>query len=333
MPKKRIKLLATGGTIASRGEDGLAPALAASELMAYLPGLERLCAADAVDILSLDSANIQPEEWRGIAEATFAALETYDGVVITHGTDTMAYTAAMLSFMLRGLTKPVVLTGSQLPITDLAGDARSNLADAFAAACAGVPGVYVVFDHEIIQGARAFKMRAMAFDAFGSVNSPPAGALDARGVHFTHPQPITGRFALDTRLCADVCLIKLIPGTRPALLETLGELGYRGVVIEAFGVGGLHHLRRNLLDSLHALRARNVAVVVTSQCLYDSTDLSLYAVGKQLAAQGVIPAHDMTTEAAVTKLMWVLGQTDDLREVARRMLTNVAGEIGPRTTD
>ncbi len=328
MPTKRIKLLATGGTIASAGEGALTPALSATELLSHLPGLEHLCQADAEDILSLDSANIQPEEWRNIAEATFEALKTYDGVVITHGTDTMAYTAAMLSFMLRGLSKPVILTGSQLPITRLGNDATANLSDAFSVACAGFPGVYVVFNRAIIQGTRAFKARATRFDAFTSINSPLAGVLDARGVHMRHPPTVRAETpALRSELCDAVCLIKLIPGTQPALLEALADLHYRGVVIEAFGVGGLHHLRRNLIDSLGKLRARGTVVVVTSQCLYDSTDLSLYAVGTQLAAQRVIPAHDMTTEAAVTKLMWVLGQTDDPDAVATLMQQDICGEL------
>jgi len=328
---KRVKLLATGGTIAAAGEDGLAPALSAGELLSYLPGLERLCRADAEDILALDSSNMQPEEWRIIAHATYKALQEHDGVVITHGTDTLAYTAAMLSFMLRGLRKSVVLTGSQLPIAHLAGDGRGNLADAFTTALTGQPGVYVVFNHKIMLGVRATKLRAIGFDAFESVNRPLAGTLDARGVHWAYPQPITGEAGLQSELCDAVCLIKLIPGTRPALLDGLGDLGYRGVVIEAFGVGGLHHLRRNLIHSLGALRERGIAVVVTTQCLYDSTDLSLYAVGKQLGDRGVIPAHDMTTEAAVTKLMWALGQTANVHDVSALMQQDYCGEIGNDT--
>lgn len=332
---KTIKLLATGGTIASVPHaDGLAPGLRASELIGYLPGLDKLCRVEAVDILNMDSSNIQPEEWRVIAHSVIDALQSCDGVVITHGTDTMAYTAAALSFMLRGLTKPVVITGSQLPITELFSDARSNLATAFACACSPHPGVYLAFNNRIISGTRAFKIRSMGFDAFRSINAPDAGFCDARGVHIEHPLSAHdptglthGECRLFDELCPNVCLIKLIPGTDPALLGALVGLGYRGVVIEAFGVGGFHYLRRNLPDTLHRLHDAGVAVVVTTQCLYDSTDLNIYEVGSVLRESGIISARDMTTEAAVTKLMWVLAHTKDLNEAARLMALNFCGEI------
>ncbi len=326
---KKIKLLATGGTIASgEGAHGLAPSLSAQAVLSYLPGLSSLCYADAEDILYLDSSNIQPEEWRVIARACADTLSDYDGVVVTHGTDTMAYTAAILSFMLRGLSKPVVLTGSQLPITHLMSDGRVNLANAFATACAGYPGVYLVFNNKIISGTRAFKVRSMGFDAFQSVNAPNAGEVDARGVRMVHPLPAqAGPFKLLDRVCPEVCLVKLIPGTNPALLSALVTLGYRGVVIEAFGVGGFHYLRRNLLPCLEALHQAGIVVVVTSQCLYDSTDLQRYEVGAQLSLRAVVAAGDMTTEAAVTKLMWALGQTNDPDEAARIMQQNLCGEI------
>jgi L-asparaginase len=332
---KTIKLLATGGTIASTpGADSLTPGLRAQELLAYLPGLDRLCRAQATDILNMDSSNIQPEEWRIIAHSVMAALQTCDGVVITHGTDTMAYTAAALSFMLRGLDKCVVLTGSQLPITELFSDARGNLATAFACACAGHPGVYLAFNNRIIHGTRAFKFRSMGFDAFRSINAPDAGYGDARGVHIEHPLTAAdptglthGERRLFDAVCPNVCLLKLIPGTDPALLGALIGLGYRGVVIEAFGVGGFHYLRRNLPDTLRRLHDAGVAVVVTTQCLYDSTDLNIYEVGSALRESGIISARDMTTEAAVTKLMWVLAHTDDLENVARMMTMNICGEI------
>lgn len=332
---KTIRLLATGGTIAStKGEDGLAPGLRAEELLAHLPGLEKLCHCQAEDILYMDSSNIQPEEWTLIAAAVMGALGSCDGIVITHGTDTMAYTAAALSFMLRGLDKPVIITGSQLPITALFSDARVNLATAFSAACAGHPGVYLAFNNRIIHGTRAFKIRSMGFDAFRSINAPYAGESDARGVRMAHPLPLgdptglsSGSCVLAQNLCTQVCLLKLIPGTDPALLSALIPLGYRGVVIEAFGVGGFHYLRRNLPDTLRKLHDSGVAVVVTTQCLYDSTDLGIYEVGGALRECGAISARDMTTEAAVTKLMWVLGQTQSLQQVERLMELNICGEI------
>ena len=327
--KKRIRLLATGGTIASgEGAQGLRPSLSAREVLAYLPGLDALCDAEAEDILFLDSSNIQPEEWRVIARACAAALEDCDGVVVTHGTDTMAYTAAILSFMLQGLQKPVILTGSQLPITHLMSDGRTNLANAFAAACAGHPGVYVVFNNRIIAGTRAFKVRSMGFDAFRSVNAPYAGEVDARGVRMEHPLPVQpGPLRLLDRVEPAVCLIKLIPGTNPALFDALIPLGYRGVVVEAFGVGGFHYLRRNLLPRLETLHRAGVVVLVTSQCLYDATDLPRYETGARLSPGAAVAAGDMTTEAAVTKLMWALGQTADPCEVERILLTPLCGEI------
>lgn len=333
---KTIKLLATGGTIASTPRvDGLAPGLSAQELLAYLPGLDRLCHVEAEDILNMDSSNIQPEEWRVIAHAVMDALKTCDGVVITHGTDTMAYTAAALSFMLRGLHQCVVITGSQLPITELFSDARGNLATAFACACEGPSGVYLAFNNRIIYGTRAFKIRSMGFDAFRSINAPDAGFGDARGVHIDHPLSVSdptgfthGETRLFDELCPNVCLLKLIPGTDPALLGALIALGYRGVVIEAFGVGGFHYLRRNLPNTLRRLHDAGVAVVVTTQCLYDSTDLNIYQVGSVLRESGIISARDMTTEAAVTKLMWVLAHTKNLEEVSKLMELNFCGEIG-----
>jgi L-asparaginase len=330
---KRIILLATGGTIASakRGGDGpLAPAFSAGELLAFVPQVHSLCEASAKDIIYMDSSNIQPEEWQLIARKTYTALEEYDGVLITHGTDTLAYTASMLSFMLRGLDKPVIVTGAQLPISDLMSDARRNLESGFAAALLGVPGVYVLFDNQIINGTRSVKLRSMGFNAFASINASASGSVDSRGILIVHPQPVTGTRTghreLWDRFCPDVALVKIIPGTKPELFDDLPRLGYRGVVVEAFGVGGMHFLHRNLIDRLAMLCEKGITVLVISQCLYDSIDLSRYEAGTRLPPR-VLSGYDMTCEAAVTKLMWVLGQTGDPDEIAAMMAVSFCGEF------
>ena len=329
---KRVLLLATGGTIASRkSPNGLTPQAGAAELLAAFPALKERFLMEARDLLSLDSSNIQAEEWQTIARAVWTGLDRCDGVVITHGTDTMAYTASVLSFMLPDLHKPVVLTGSQLPMDHLLTDARSNLATAFAAVELGLPGVTVAFDHKLIRGCRAAKVRTMAFDAFESVNAPYVARVYANGLR---PDPAALRpdrperpTRLADRLCTRVFLLKLIPGTDPAIFDKLSELQIRGVVLETFGVGGLHYVRRDLLPSLTRLIQRGVSVVACSQCLYETSDLSLYEVGRRLLDCGVIPARDMTTEAVVTKLMWALGQTDDPDRVRAIFDTDLAGEV------
>ena len=300
---KRIALLATGGTIACRQTaDGLTPALKAEELMDYVH-VRR-------DVFRMDSSNIQPEEWTKLARAVDEVMDECDGVVITHGTDTMGYTAAALSYMLLGQKKPVILTGSQLPLGAPLSDAETNLACAVEAACQGVPGTYVCFARKLILGTRAVKTRTMSFDAFDSVNRSLAGTIDSEGVHFLRPQKIEDKYKLRPEVDNRVFLLKLMPGTQPNVMDYVLQAGYRGLVIEAFGLGGLHYIRRNLVDKLHMLREKGVRVLVVTQCMYEKADLSIYEVGNQMLKADVISGMDMTTEAAVTKMMWAL-RTDD----------------------
>ena len=241
--RARILLLTTGGTIASLPTaEGLAPGLDGAALAGLLPpDMEEHYDLTVRDILHLDSSNIQPEEWQSIARRVFEARAEFDGVVITHGTDTMAYTASVLSFMLRGIPIPVVLTGSQLPIEHPLTDALENLRIAFAMACSGAPGVFVAFDRKVILGCRAVKTRTRDFDAFESVNWPLVGAVDAGGLHIDPaalPPRTGGDCVLQSALCRDVFLLKLTPGLNPEILDLLLQMHYRGVVIEAFGAGG-----------------------------------------------------------------------------------------------
>ncbi len=326
----KILLITTGGTIAAvPTPEGLAPDERGGALPEALQMLGGRYQIEHIPLFNMDSANMQPEEWREIARCVFERAPGHAGVVITHGTDTMAYTASALSYMLRGLTFPVVLTGAQLPASHPLSDAVENLRTAFAMAATGIPGVFIAFDRLVMLGARSVKVRTTGFRAFESVNLPPVGVVDGEGLTLRREliPRYSGPFTLKDELCNDVFLLKLTPGFQPEFLTALGRMHTRGVVIEAFGAGGLHFIRRNLVEPLEELVKGGMAVAVSSQCLYERSDFSLYQTGRKALDAGVIQCYDMTTEAAVTKLKWALGQTEDLDEVRRMFATCYAGEI------
>ena len=287
--RPHILLLTTGGTIASLPTaEGLAPGLDGEALAGLLPqGIMDCYDITIRDILHLDSSNIQPEEWQTIARHVFENRMEYSGIVITHGTDTMAYTASVLSFMLRGISIPVVLTGAQLPMAHPLSDGMENLRTALAMAASGVPGVFLAFDRKVILGCRAVKTRTTDFDAFESVNWPLAANVDGKGLQIHReaiPAP-AGACALRDKLCDKVFLIKLTPGLDPEIFDMLLQMHYRGIVIEAFGAGGLHFVRRDLIAKLQAAARAGMTVVVCSQCLYEPSDFSVYEVGQRALAQ------------------------------------------------
>jgi len=328
--KKKLLLLSTGGTIASvPTAQGLQPGQSGSDLLAALGPLPYDVTIH--DILNLDSTNIQPEEWQYIAEKVYTMRSGFDGVVITHGTDTMAYTASMLTFMLPGIDLPVVLTGSQLPISNPLSDAPCNLRCALEMAVSGVPGVFIAFDRRILLGCRSVKVRTTGFDAFESVKAPAVASIDSNGLNLSSalpPRP-SGPCLLKKELDSRVVLVKLIPGIDPGLFRAIASMGSRGVVIEAFGSGGLNFIRRDLVSAMGELVAQGIPVVVCSQCLYERSDMTKYEVGRRALQEGVIPGEDMTSECAVTKLMWALGQGMDQAEIAAFFQQSVAGEVTP----
>ena len=324
-----ILMLTTGGTIMStQTEEGYAPA-APEVLLSQMGEVAKDYHVTVKEILRLDSSNIQPEEWKIIAQEVYNAGTLYDGIVVVHGTDTMSYTAAMLSFMLRNLPIPVVLTGSQVPVGQPFSDAIPNLCCAFAMAASSAPGVFIAFDRKIILGTRAVKVRTTGFNAFESINAPNAGVIDATGLHIDYDILVTpeGAYELQDSYSADVFLLKLTPATDPSIIDKLIDMGYKGIVIEAFGIGGIQFMRRDFIAKLERARANGVAIVVCSQCLYERSDFSLYQVGQKVMQTGAIQAFDMTSEAAVTKLMWALGQTDDMEKIRFIFETNYAGEV------
>jgi L-asparaginase len=328
MPVKRILLIATGGTIAQTDTgNGLAPGLNVDSLLDFAPEVRALARIEAVQLFNKDSTNIRPEDWIEIVRFAQKVYGQYDGIVVLHGTDTMGYTSAALSYMMQNLPIPVVLTGSQRPVTHSRTDAGKNLLDAVRFACEPLGGVYVVFAGTAIFGTRAVKIKTQSDDAFASVNFPCAAAIEGARIRYnvdlrrTYRAENAPRFY--TSLCPDVLVLKLIPGLKTDLFEWV-KSRYKGVIVETYGRGGLPFEGENsILDKIAELTSAGAAVVITTQCMWEGSDLTVYEVGRKALELPVIPAFDMTTEAAAAKLMWVLANAKTREEVRSMFLTPV----------
>ena len=329
---KRILLIATGGTIASRptAAGGLAPALTSAELLACVPELAEVCHIDALQLYNLDSTNIGPDQWIGMVHAVRDHYDAYDGFVITHGTDTMAYTAAALAYMIQRSAKPVVLTGSQKSIYNRDTDARNNLYRAVLYACHPAAwGVQLVFDGKVILGTRARKIRTKSFNAFSSIDYPDTAEFrDLRLVPFLPMPAGYGPVQFQDRLDPAVFVLRLVPGMQADIIPLLA--GHcNALILESFGVGGLPGGDDGpLFAAVRDWCAAGRLAVFTTQVPHEGSDLAVYEVGRAAKAlPGVLEAQDMTPEAAAVKLMWALGQATDRDEAARLFLTPVQFDL------
>ena len=324
---KHILMIGTGGTIASEmTPEGLTPELNTRQLLSFVPRIGELCHVDCIQVYSLDSTNLQPKHWLGVANAIRENYDRYDGFVISHGTDTMAYTAAALSYLVQGSPKPIILTGAQKPIGFDSTDSKINLLDAFRCATEDLPGVSIVFNNQVILGTRARKTRSKSFQAFSSINYPHLGVL-RDGVLLRYIRQDCGAYPLFyDKLDTKVALMKLTPGADRGQADFLLERN-DALIIESFGVGGLPE-SGGFYDCVRQWMDAGRVIVLTTQVANEGSDVGVYHVGHALKNQlGVLEAYDMTTEAVVAKLMWILGQTHDRGEVERLFYTPIAKDI------
>ena len=327
---KNILMIGTGGTIASgMTAEGLSPELTPAQLLKYVPAIEGLCNVDRISLFSIDSTNITPSHWLKITAAIKENYDKYDGFVISHGTDTMAYTAAALSYMVQGSKKPIIITGAQKPINFDSTDSKINLMDSFTCACSDeLSGVCIVFNGRVILGTRARKTCSKSYAAFSSINYPDLAILhDHRLMCYISPSSLPQPLFCD-RLNENIGLIKMVPGTDFELLEFMLERK-DALIIECFGVGGLpSYSDDKLFEVIHHYTDMGKFIIMTTQVQNEGSDLSVYSVGNRLKNnKNVLEGFDMTTESAYAKLMWILGQTKDSDEVNRLFYTPVSHDI------
>ncbi len=324
----RILIIGTGGTIASAmTERGYKAQLGIDEIL-DIAGIKPRNGEiiESLDLLNVDSTLMQPEDWVTIGRAVFEAFGEYDGIVITHGTDTLAYTSSALSFIVRNPPVPVVLTGSMLPITEPGSDAPRNLRTAVTFARSGIPGVYVAFMDKVILGTRASKVNSLGLNAFQSINYPDIAYVKGEKLIVReHPKFPGGEPSFDPRLNPNVADVRLTPGFSPEAFLALSN-AVDGILIEGYGAGGIPYRGRDLLSAVSSV-SKGKPVLMTTQAVYGGVDLTRYEVGRRALEAGVIPTGDMTKEAALTKLMWAIGHTSDVEKIREIICRNVAGEI------
>ncbi|MCI8639316.1 MAG: asparaginase [Coprococcus sp.] len=329
---RKILMMGTGGTIASRQtEHGLAPGLKPEDILNYIPAVKEVCEVHTIQVCNLDSTNVTPEHWKMMVKAVQDNYYDYDGFVICHGTDTLAYTAAALSYMIQDSAKPIVITGAQKPINMDVTDAKTNLLDSFIyAADQESQNVNIVFDGKVIVGTRAKKERAKSYNAFSSINFPyPAVIQDGMLIRYIPEIPCRERVKFYYDMKESVCVLKLIPGMKPEILSSLFQQ-YDCLVIESFGVGGIPDTMLPVFyEEMEKWSGKGKFVVMTTQVANEGSNMTVYEVGKRVKQDfNLIEAYDMTLEATITKLMWLMGMGDmDYEKIRDLFYTTVNHDI------
>jgi L-asparaginase len=335
----QILIIYTGGTIGMMTDPvtKVLKPINFEQIMDNVPELEKLNCKIKVHSFEeiIDSSNMNPAIWSQLAGLIESNYDTVDGFVILHGSDTMAFTASALSFMLKNLAKPVIFTGSQLPISAIRTDAKENLMTAIEIAnakkgdLARVPEVCIYFDYKLFRANRSFKYNSSKFEAFRSPNYP---ILAESGVHLRFsvndirvPKP-DDKLVVHKNLVSDVAVLKLYPGISPKVVEAILNAPVRGIVMETFGAGNTT-TDQWFIDLLKAAIDSGKVILDISQCKVGTVELGRYETSKQLKDIGVANGYDMTYESAVTKMMHLLGQLDDPKEVKRLLETDIRGEI------
>lgn len=328
---KKILLIATGGTIASKPtKSGLAPAISSEELLKSVPSIADICDVSAIQLMSIDSSNMDPNCWLKLVKCIEEEYDNYDGFVIAHGTDTLAYTAAALSYLIQNSRKPIVITGAQKSIYLEDTDARRNLIDSFRYASDDrACGVHVVFDSKIIVGTRARKIRTHSFNAFESVDFPKIGVIFNDKVVYYIEEKIEGEVKFAHVLNRNVNIIKLVPGINPDIFDYVGDAS-DVLIIEGFGVGGLpcYDEENTLMKKVRRLKEEGKIIVLSTSVPHEGSDVEVYQVGNEIKGElKVLENYNMTQEATVAKMMWITAITKDPAEVEKLFYTPISYDV------
>ena len=326
----KVLVLFCGGTlIMQENKDGSLVVTEKDEaidlLVSLEPKINEIATLDVHYVANIDSTNMKPEVWDAIATTIYEKYDDYDGFVITHGTDTMAFTSSALSFSLADLGKPVVITGSQIPAGKVETDARRNFVNAVRVATLSKAGVMLVFDEAIILGARAHKISESRLTAFEPINWGLYGEIriDIRfsdSAKERHQRPLQLKTGFET----DIVIFTMFPGFPVRHIEAAIHSGVKGIILRGYGSGNISH---EYLDVVKLARDNKIPVVINTQCLEGATLMHLYDVGKQVLDNGAIQAYDMSTECITVKLMWALKHADSYEQIQQIMHTNFTGEL------